>query len=324
MQHYNLYKTLQLDPSATSTQLVDELTQRLADGNTSNPGGEEEIRLAQEIFGSPTKREMYDSRLKSDSGAPMNAQSLRSLAAMPAPQGAQQPQPSPAPEGQSTKLEASTEPEGDGIQHEQDASGSTIANSSSPSASSNEASTASPETSRRDGFAFSADKFKNAPEMKRFLPIGIGVAAVLVLALVIANIGGSKLGSSGPEQLANEIAQLEKKQRADWLNEHAAEGRAETLEKKLDDTNIGAFNDLENTAGESYDLKDLVSDRSDGAEQTEYLDRLYSLGGIDEVRLVGIDSEVKNKDVHVKSLNSQLLLFARKDGDWKLYDITDK
>lgn len=323
MQHYNLYKTLQLDPSATSTQLVDELTQRLADGNTSNPGGEEEIRLAQEIFGSPTKREMYDSRLKSDSGAPMNVQSLRSLAAMQATREAQQPKPSPAPE-QSTKLEASTEPEGDGIQHEQDASGSTIANASSPSASSNEASTASPETSRRDGFAFSADKLKNAPDLKRFLPIGIGVAAVLVLALVIANIGGPKLGSSGPEQLANEIAQLEKEQRADWLNEHAAEGRAETLEKKLDDTNIRAFNDLENTAGESYDLKDLVSEGRDGAEQTEYLDRLYSLGGIDEARLVGIDSEVKNKDVHVKSLNSQLLLFARKDGDWKLYDITDK
>lgn len=81
MQHYNLYKTLELDPSASSELLVDELTQRLDSGLTSNPGGEEELRLAREILGDPTKRQMYDSRLKADSGMPMNVQSLRSLAA---------------------------------------------------------------------------------------------------------------------------------------------------------------------------------------------------------------------------------------------------
>ncbi|MDK6493942.1 hypothetical protein QP172_09440 [Corynebacterium coyleae] len=32
MQHYNLYKTLELDPSASSELLVDELTQRLDNG----------------------------------------------------------------------------------------------------------------------------------------------------------------------------------------------------------------------------------------------------------------------------------------------------
>ena len=174
MQHYNLYKTLELDPSASSELLVDELTQRLDSGLTSNPGGEEELRLAREM----------------------------------------------------------------------------------------------------------------SFDVKRWWPIAAVVAGVLVIALVVPQLVGAGLGSSGPEKLANEIAQLDEDDRADWMNQHAAAGRAALLENKLENTSIGSSDDAEYAAGESY-------------------------------------TEVKNKDVHATSVNTQLFLFARDGGDWKLYDIFD-
>ncbi|UBI08549.1 J domain-containing protein [Corynebacterium coyleae] len=284
MQHYNLYKTLELDPSASSELLVDELTQRLDSGLTSNPGGEEELRLAREILGDPTKRQMYDSRLKADSGMPMNVQSLRSLAAMASPAATAAPTAPEAPEAPEVSEPAVVPGSGEG---------------------------------------------DNTPEksfdVKRWWPIAAVVAGVLVIALVVPQLVGAGLGSSGPEKLANEIAQLDEDDRADWMNQHAAAGRAALLENKLENTSIGSSDDAEYAAGESYDLKDLVAKKQDGdaSENTDYLDRLYGLSGIKEARLVGINTEVKNKDVHATSVNTQLFLFARDGGDWKLYDIFD-
>ncbi len=284
MQHYNLYKTLELDPSASSELLVDELTQRLDNGLTSNPGGEEELRLAREIFGDPTKRQMYDSRLKADSGTPMNVQSLRSLAAMASPAATAAMAAPTAPEAPEAPEPAAVPAPGD--------------------------SDSTPEKSF---------------DVKRWWPIAAVVAGVLIIALVVPQLVGSGLGSSGPEKLANEIVQVDEDDRADWMHQHAAAGRAALLENKLENTSIGSSDDAEYAAGESYDLKDLVAKKQDGdaSENTDYLDRLYGLSGIKEARLVGINTEVKNKDVHATSVNTQLFLFARQGGDWKLYDIFD-
>ena len=242
------------------------------------------MRLAREILGDPTKRQMYDSRLKADSGMPMNVQSLRSLAAMASPAATAAPTAPEAPEAPEVSEPAVVPGSGEG---------------------------------------------DNTPEksfdVKRWWPIAAVVAGVLVIALVVPQLVGAGLGSSGPEKLANEIAQLDEDDRADWMNQHAAAGRAALLENKLENTSIGSSDDAEYAAGESYDLKDLVAKKQgdDASENTDYLDRLYGLSGIKEARLVGINTEVKNKDVHATSVNTQLFLFARDGGDWKLYDIFD-
>lgn len=242
------------------------------------------MRLAREILGDPTKRQMYDSRLKADSGMPMNVQSLRSLAAMASPAATAAPTAPEAPEAPEVSEPAVVPGSGEG---------------------------------------------DNTPEksfdVKRWWPIAAVIAGVLIIALVVPQLVGSGVGSSGPEKLANEIAQLDEDDRADWMNQHAAAGRAALLENKLENTSIGSSDDAEYAAGESYDLKDLVAKKQgdDASENTDYLDRLYGLSGIKEARLVGINTEVKNKDVHATSVNTQLFLFARDGGDWKLYDIFD-
>ena len=53
MAHYNLYKSLGLDRDQASIALCAELDRRISSGETSNPGGQEELEVARAILGDP-------------------------------------------------------------------------------------------------------------------------------------------------------------------------------------------------------------------------------------------------------------------------------
>ncbi len=82
MAHYNLYDTLGLDRSASTSDLRGELDSRLATGPFDNPGGEEEVKLASNILGDERKREVYDKRLGELDAEPITVPALRQLAEM--------------------------------------------------------------------------------------------------------------------------------------------------------------------------------------------------------------------------------------------------
>lgn len=80
MAHYDLYESLDLDRSSSSSDLVAALDERLAQPTHTNPGGEEELRVAKAIVGDPHKRSMYDARLQDPTAQEITIGSLRSLA----------------------------------------------------------------------------------------------------------------------------------------------------------------------------------------------------------------------------------------------------
>lgn len=70
MAHYNLYESLGIDRSASTQDIAEDIDKRLSTGNTSNPGGKDELQVARQVIADPTKRGMYDVRLDDLSAPP--------------------------------------------------------------------------------------------------------------------------------------------------------------------------------------------------------------------------------------------------------------
>lgn len=82
MSHYNLYNSLGLNRSQSAESIDYEIEQRINSGFTYNPGGVDELQVARQILGDPTRRAMYDSRLDDPLAPEITVDALRQLAAL--------------------------------------------------------------------------------------------------------------------------------------------------------------------------------------------------------------------------------------------------
>lgn len=298
MNHYNLYNSLGLDPEASSEELAQKIQQRIIDGDTSNQGGAEELNLAREILGNPEKRSMYDGRLADQNGAPMNVESLRSLAARQV--GAQAPgvqaPGTQAPGAQQQALQ--TQPQ------QQWAVPS--ADEPNPSGSSTSA-TAGSDAS------------------KKWIPIAIAAVAiigVIALAASLLSRSGGGFGSGTPAAMTDEVIELLPSQRADWAREHAAPGHESDVADSISNI-MSSYDDIEYTVGETYDVKELA-DEAYGPESklAQQLAQVYEASNLEQAEMVGVDFALETATESSEMKNAYLFLYGKTDGEWKLYALT--
>lgn len=300
MNHYNLYNSLGLDPQASSEELAEKIQQRIAAGDTSNPGGAEELNLAREILGSPEKRSMYDRRLADTAGTPMNVDSLRSLAAR---QVGQQPQAAPqqqtASQQQATFQQPQTAP-----QQPQAAPQQTFGDT---------AATAEP------GGTFSGEK------SKKWIPIAIAAVAAIGLIALAATFftrSGGGFGSGSPAAMTEEVIELLPSQRADWAAEHAAPGHKDEVSEAIEGI-LSGYEDVEYSVGETYEVKELA-DEAYGAESkiSQQLAQVYEASNIEKAEMVGVNFKMDSGTDQSAMKNAYLFLYGLTDGNWQLYAVT--
>ncbi|AQQ16075.1 hypothetical protein CGLAU_10705 [Corynebacterium glaucum] len=80
MPHYNLYSSLGLDRSQSAESIEYEIEQRISAGLINNPGGLDELRVAQRVLGDPDRRAIYDRRLDDSYAPEITVDALRQLA----------------------------------------------------------------------------------------------------------------------------------------------------------------------------------------------------------------------------------------------------
>lgn len=100
MGHYDLYRSIGLDPQASSSDLAAELARRLGENLPRNPGGADELQVARKILTDPQRRAFYDTVLADPNRPSLAVEGLRDIAAMSdfsnPPPPAQSPAASPA------------------------------------------------------------------------------------------------------------------------------------------------------------------------------------------------------------------------------------
>lgn len=96
MAHYNLYSSLNLDPSADSATLASEIERRLSATDPSNAALYDELSTAHSIFSRQDRREQYDRALADPFGPEVDVTRIREIAnsgsgvqLMPQPSSAQ-------------------------------------------------------------------------------------------------------------------------------------------------------------------------------------------------------------------------------------------
>ena len=96
MAHYNLYSSLNLDPSADSATLASEIERRLSATDPSNAELYDELSTAHSIFSRQDRREQYDRALADPFGPEVDVTRIREIAnsgsgvqLMPQPSSAQ-------------------------------------------------------------------------------------------------------------------------------------------------------------------------------------------------------------------------------------------
>lgn len=94
--HYNLYNSLNLDPSADSATLASEIERRLSATDPSNAAFYDELSTAHSIFSRQDRREQYDRALADPFGPEVDVARIREIAnsgsgvqLMPQPSSAQ-------------------------------------------------------------------------------------------------------------------------------------------------------------------------------------------------------------------------------------------
>lgn len=80
MSHYNLYSSLGLDRSQSAESIEYEIEQRINAGLINNPGGLDELQVAQRVLGDPERRAIYDRRLDDPYAPEITVDALRQLA----------------------------------------------------------------------------------------------------------------------------------------------------------------------------------------------------------------------------------------------------
>lgn len=86
MPHYDLYDSLDIAKDASTSDIVQELHNRISASRFENYGGEEEVRLAYEILGTPQKRQLYDARLDETGIPDITVDDLRTLGSLQIPE----------------------------------------------------------------------------------------------------------------------------------------------------------------------------------------------------------------------------------------------
>lgn len=96
MAHYNLYNSLNLDPSADSATLTSDIERRLSATDPSNAALYDELSTAHSIFSRQDRREQYDRALADPFGPEVDVTRIREIAnsgsgvqLMPQPSSAQ-------------------------------------------------------------------------------------------------------------------------------------------------------------------------------------------------------------------------------------------
>ena len=82
MAHYDIYQSLGLERFASSTDLAQQIDDRLAAVGPGDAGAREELTVARSILGDETRRGLYDQRLDDPSAAEIDIDSLRELASL--------------------------------------------------------------------------------------------------------------------------------------------------------------------------------------------------------------------------------------------------
>lgn len=82
MAHYNLYDSLNINSTTSSSDILSLLDSRIMEGKLDNLGGVEEIELAKQILGNEQKRAQYDSRLADPASPDITVGEIRELAAI--------------------------------------------------------------------------------------------------------------------------------------------------------------------------------------------------------------------------------------------------
>lgn len=82
MAHYDIYQSLGLERFASSTDLAQQIDDRLAAVGPGDAGVREELTVARSILGDETRRGLYDQRLDDPSAAEIDIDSLRELASL--------------------------------------------------------------------------------------------------------------------------------------------------------------------------------------------------------------------------------------------------
>ena len=80
MAHYNLYSSLNLDPSADSATLASEIERRLSATDPSNAALYDELSTAHSIFSRQDRREQYDRALADPFGPEVDVARIREIA----------------------------------------------------------------------------------------------------------------------------------------------------------------------------------------------------------------------------------------------------
>ena len=80
MAHYNLYNSLNLDPSADSATLTSDIERRLAATDPSNAALYDELSTAHSIFSRQDRREQYDRALADPFGPEVDVARIREIA----------------------------------------------------------------------------------------------------------------------------------------------------------------------------------------------------------------------------------------------------
>lgn len=80
MAHYNLYNSLNLDPSADSATLTSDIERRLAATDPSNAALYDELSTAHSIFSRQDRREQYDRAIADPFGPEVDVARIREIA----------------------------------------------------------------------------------------------------------------------------------------------------------------------------------------------------------------------------------------------------
>ncbi|TRX32458.1 J domain-containing protein [Corynebacterium guaraldiae] len=80
MAHYNLYSSLNLDPSADSATLTSDIERRLAATDPSNAALYDELSTAHSIFSRQDRREQYDRAIADPFGPEVDVARIREIA----------------------------------------------------------------------------------------------------------------------------------------------------------------------------------------------------------------------------------------------------
>lgn len=83
MAHYDFYRILNIDRNSSEQEIINTLENRIAMGETNNPGGIEELRLAQAVLGDPQRRHIYDSTLNNPQAPDINVVAIKELSTLP-------------------------------------------------------------------------------------------------------------------------------------------------------------------------------------------------------------------------------------------------